>query len=89
MTNNVRRRCALLIAFMASMATGAAASGIGDITGTSTPEVVTPSTTPAPQTPAYPSPPVGSGAPAFPGSPYAAHQRMSAPRVVAPVKPHG
>jgi hypothetical protein len=35
------------------------ADGIGDHTGTSTPQVVTPGVIAAPQTPAYPPPPIG------------------------------
>ena len=61
------------------------ANGIGDYTGTSTPEVVTPGVTAAPpQTPAYPPPPIG---PAFGGLPVSnfSHYHDVAP----PVRPHG
>jgi hypothetical protein len=36
------------------------ADGIGDYTGTSTPQVITPGVIAAPQTPDYPPPPIGS-----------------------------
>jgi hypothetical protein len=42
--------------------TAADAGAIGDFTGTSTPTVVTPQMTPAPQTPAYPPPRIGADA---------------------------
>jgi hypothetical protein len=35
-------------------------AAIGDLTGTSSPTVIVPQTTPAPQTPAYPTPPIGT-----------------------------
>ena len=43
-------------------------AAIGDLTGTSSPTIIVPQTTPAPQTPAYPSPPIG---PVFIGPPVA------------------
>jgi hypothetical protein len=63
-----------------------ARAAIGDFTGTSSPTVVIPQTTPAPQTPAYPTPPIGTyGAGAFvPRAPRTLHNHTVAPRVVAP-----
>jgi hypothetical protein len=59
------------------------ADGIGDYTGTSTPQVITPGVVAAPQTPAYPPPPIGSDiGPAV--SSYS-HYREVAP----PPRPHG
>jgi hypothetical protein len=59
------------------------ADGIGDYTGTSTPQVITPGVIAAPQTPAYPPPPIGSDiGPAV--SSYS-HYREVAP----PPRPHG
>jgi hypothetical protein len=61
MTNNGLRCAALLIALVAPGAAFVAAEGIGSHTGTSTPQVVTPSNTVAPpQTPAYPPPRIGA-----------------------------
>jgi hypothetical protein len=57
-----------MIVFSVSGATLSAADGIGGFTGTTTPQVIVPQTTPAPQTPAYPSPPIG---PVFVGPPVA------------------
>jgi hypothetical protein len=68
MIENALKRAALLIAFSVSGATLSAADGIGGFTGTTTPQVIVPQTTPAPQTPAYPSPPIG---PVFIGPPVA------------------
>jgi hypothetical protein len=51
---------ALLIGLSGSSA--AYAGTIGDFTGTSTPTVITPQMTPAPQTPAYPPPRIGADA---------------------------
>ena len=68
-----------------------ASAAIGDLTGTSTPTVIIPETTPGPQTPAYPTPPIGTyGAGAV--APRARSLRYlrypaavpRAPRVVAP-----
>jgi hypothetical protein len=77
---------AIATALMIPMASQAA-NGIGAVTGTPSPEVVSPQTTPPPQTPAYPQPPIGTNqglivAPAPVG-------HASAPRVVSPAKPHG
>jgi hypothetical protein len=66
-----------------------ALAAIGDLTGTSSPTVVVPQTTPAPQTPAYPTPPIG----AYGGWAIAPHvsrawrSHPTAPRVVAPTIP--
>jgi hypothetical protein len=61
MTNNGLRCAALLIALAAPGGAFVAAEGIGSHTGTSTPQVVTPSNTVAPpQTPAYPPPRIGA-----------------------------
>jgi hypothetical protein len=59
MTNNVLKICALTMALLAPGA-ACAAKGIGSVTGTTTPEVVTPQTSAPPQTPAQPSPPIGT-----------------------------
>jgi hypothetical protein len=61
-------------------------AAIGDFTGTSSPTVIVPQTTPAPQTPAYPTPPIGTyGAGAFvPQAPRTLRNHTVAPRVVAP-----
>jgi Chromate transporter len=67
MTSNVLKYPVLLIALIAPAATCPAAEGIGSFTGTSTPEVITPPTTAAPQTPAYPSPQTGPTYGAFIG----------------------
>ena len=78
MIEYVFKRAALLIAFTASGVTLAGADGIGSYTGTSTPQVIVPQTTPAPQTPAYPSPPIG---PNYLGAPVARfhHHHWRAP----------
>ena len=72
---------ALLIGLSGS--TAAYAGTIGDFTGTSTPTVVTPQTTPAPQTPAYPGPRVGadSGFVYAPADHLQVHHRGAAPQV--------
>jgi hypothetical protein len=57
MVNRKRLSIVLLLGLTGSTAAYAA---IGDFTGTSSPTVITPPTTPAPQTPAYPAPPIGS-----------------------------
>jgi hypothetical protein len=63
--SNALKYSAFLFALIAP--TTCLANGIGDHTGTSTPEVVTPGVTAAPpQTPAYPPAPIG---PAFGGLP--------------------
>jgi hypothetical protein len=60
---NAHLRCgALLVGLLASTA---ALAAIGDFTGTSTPTVIIPPSTPAPQTPAYPSPPIGTVGPGY------------------------
>jgi hypothetical protein len=66
MVENALKRAALLVAFTAWGVSLSAADGIGGFTGTTTPEVIVPQTTPAPQTPAYPSPTIG---PVFVGPP--------------------
>ncbi len=79
MIDNALKRTALLIAFTASGVTLADADGIGAHTGTSTPQVIVPQTTPAPQTPAYPPPQIG---PVYLGSPvarYHHHWRAARP----------
>jgi hypothetical protein len=66
-----------------------ASAAIGDHTGTSTPDVIVPETAPAPQTPAYPTPPVGANGIGV-ASPRAHRQfrnNTAAPRVIAPVIP--
>jgi|SRR5471030_393217 hypothetical protein len=85
MKTGVFRSGIMVLAFLAPVA-GNAANGIGGVTGTSTPQVVTPSTSPAPQTPANPSPAVGATAPAIAGPPAVAHNRAHAPVVVRPVR---
>jgi hypothetical protein len=79
MIENALKRAALLIVFTASGVSLSAADGIGGFTGTTTPEVIVPQTTLAPQTPAYPPPPIG---PDFVGPPVARfhhhHWRASA-----------
>jgi hypothetical protein len=67
MPSNVLKYAVLLIALIAPIATCPAAEGIGGFTGTATPEVITPPTTAAPQTPAYPSPQMGPTYGAFIG----------------------
>jgi hypothetical protein len=64
-------------------------AAIGDLTGTSSPTVIVPQTTPAPQTPAYPTPPIGTyGAGAIvPRASRALRNHTAAPRVVAPAIP--
>jgi hypothetical protein len=74
------------VALLAPIA-GQAANGIGSVTGTSTPEVVTPQTSPAPQTPAYPQPPIGTEQGLIIAPAPAGH--AAPPRVVMPAKPHG
>jgi len=88
MTSRVLKCGALLIALGAPV-TAYAANGIGSVTGTSTPEVITPPTTAAPRTPASPSPPIGTTSPgiAGPATPVAPN-RMSAPSG-SPAKPPG
>jgi hypothetical protein len=61
-------------------------AAIGDLTGTSSPTVIVPQTTPAPQTPAYPTPPVGTyGGGAI--APRILRNHTAVPRVVAPTIP--
>ena len=61
-------------------------AAIGDLTGTSSPTVIVPQTTPAPQTPAYPTPPIGTyGAGVI--APRALRNHTAAPRVVTPTIP--
>jgi hypothetical protein len=88
MTSKVLKCGAFLIALAAPIAAHAA-NGIGSVTGTSTPQVITPPTTAAPQTPASPSPPIGATSPGIAG-PVApvAPNRMSAPSGSA-AKPPG
>jgi len=59
MMNNVLKYCVLTIALLAPAA-AYSANGIGSVTGTTTPEVVTPQMSAPPQTPAQPSPPIGT-----------------------------
>jgi hypothetical protein len=83
MTGKTLQCGALLIALIAPVASYA--DGIGSVTGTSTPQVVTPTTSAPPQTPAYPQQPPGTTIPGGVGSPIgAAPNRASPPRVVKP-----
>jgi hypothetical protein len=66
MTGKIIKCGAVLIALAAPIAAHAA-NGIGSVTGTSTPQVVTPPTTAAPQTPATSSPPIGTTSPGIAG----------------------
>jgi hypothetical protein len=66
MTPKLPKFAALLIAFTGQGAACADAAGIGDYTGTSTPQVIVPYMTAAPLTPAYSSPQIG---PSFIGPP--------------------
>jgi hypothetical protein len=78
-----RKRLTVALLIGLSGSTAAYAGTIGDFTGTSTPTVVTPQMTPAPQTPAYPGPRVGADA-GFIYAPAArvhAHHRGGAPQV--------
>ena len=72
------RKALTYSAFLLAFAPGVCfAEGIGDFTGTSTPQIVTPSVTAAPQTPAYPPAPIGPVVgPAAPGY---SHYRDGAP----------
>jgi len=83
MASNILKFGAALIVLYAPFGARAA---IGDFTGTSSPTVIVPQTTPAPQTPAYPTPPIGTyGAGAFvPQPPRTLRSHTIAPRVVAP-----
>jgi hypothetical protein len=87
MTNNTFKYAALIIAWMAPIST-CSADGIGSFTGTSTPQVITPHTTEAPQTPAYPEPPIGTNSAIFVGRQRHAHH-VHVPRTVIPAQPHG
>ena len=81
--NDVLKWSALLVALAAPIA---AHAQIGNFTGTSTPTVVTPQTSPAPQTPAQPTLPPGANGPSVGvnGGLSAAHNHVAAPRVVTP-----
>jgi hypothetical protein len=80
MTSNVLKCGALLIALIAPVETRA------EDNNTSPPTVIVPQTTPAPQTPAYPPPPVGANAFGV-VAPRASGSVRSAPHVVAPANP--
>jgi hypothetical protein len=79
MTCNIIKCSVVSIALLAPIAVYAADNGIGGFTGTSTPQVVTPPTTAAPQTPANPSPPIGTTSPGIGALAPVAPNRMSAP----------
>jgi hypothetical protein len=81
--SKVSVRSLVLIALLASVS-NVAAEGIGSVTGTSTPQVVTPRTTAAPQTPAQPSPPIGTTTPTV-MAPVAPNR--ATPGLIAPAKP--
>ena len=78
MTWNIIKCGVVSISLLAPIAAYAADNGIGGVTGTSTPQVVTPPTTAAPQTPANPSPPIGTTSPGIGGQALAPN-RMSTP----------
>jgi hypothetical protein len=78
MTNKVLRYSVLLVVLVAPI-TAYAASGIGAVTGTSTPQVVTPPTNAAPQTPANQSAPIGTTSPGVGSTMPVAPNRMRAP----------
>jgi hypothetical protein len=78
MTSNIIKWGVVSIPLLAPMAAYAADNGIGDVTGTSTPQVVTPPTTAAPQTPANPSPPIGTTSPGVGAQAPAVPNRTSA-----------
>ena len=64
-------------------------AAIGDLTGTSSPTIIVPQTTPAPQTPAYSTPPIGTyGAGAVaPRALRPLRNHTAVPRGVAPTIP--
>jgi hypothetical protein len=74
---------ALFAALIVPVATCSAASGIGSITGTSTPQVAMPTLAP-PQTPATPAPPFGASVLGGIGPSGFVPNLMSAPPRVAP-----
>jgi hypothetical protein len=83
MTGKILKCGVLLITLMAPVASYA--DGIGSVTGTSTPQVVTPTTSAPPQTPAYPQQPPGTTGLGGVGSPTGiAPYRASLPGVVKP-----
>jgi hypothetical protein len=85
MKSNVFGFCALLVALIAPAATcSAASSGIGGVTGTSSPQVVTPQLTGPAPTPSYLAPPILPPTPNYGVWP----KGTLAPRSTAPVKPH-
>jgi hypothetical protein len=73
----------LVVAVAMSMSTCFAANGIGDVTGTSSPEVVMPPLIGPAQTPSYLAPPILVPAPAYLPLP----KGMAVPRSLAPVRP--
>jgi hypothetical protein len=79
MASDIIKAGVISIALLAPIMAYAADNGIGGITGTSTPQVVTPPTTAAPQTPANPSPPIGTTSPGIGGQAPVVPNRMSAP----------
>jgi hypothetical protein len=83
MAGSILKFAAALVVLLAPFG---ACAAIGDFTGTSSPTVIVPQTTPAPQTPAYPTPPIGTyGAGVFvPQAPRTLRNHTVAPRVVAP-----
>jgi hypothetical protein len=58
MTSNSIRNCILAVALVA-LAPVASYAQVGNSSGISPPMVIVPQTTPAPQTPAYRTPPIG------------------------------
>jgi hypothetical protein len=83
MTGKILKCGVLLITLMAPVASYA--DGIGSVTGTSTPQVVTPTTSAPPQTPAYPQQPPGTTGLGGIGSPIGiAPSRARPPAVVKP-----
>ena len=85
MAKNSLKMGALLIVLACPIESNAA---IGDFTGTSSPTVITPQTTEAPQTPPYPTQPFGTEIPVAPrGFSHHMNAPHTAPRVVTPPAP--
>jgi hypothetical protein len=68
------RFAAVLVALTIQGVARTEAAGIGDYTGTSTPQVIVPQTTFAPQTPAYSAPQIGPTFIGAPGTRFHHHQ---------------
>jgi hypothetical protein len=77
MTPKLAKIAALLIALTGQGAACSDAAGIGDYTGTSTPQVIVPHMTEAPQTPAYSPSQIGPTFIGPPGAGFHNHHRRA------------